>query len=405
MNKREMRERLGAIKLRQMEIMNGAREAKRQVSKEETDELQALKSEKECLRSLLDEDKAPAPSEELQRSAAFAEAVLNIRSNANQPDAYRDFANSKEIIIPVTRAIQDSSTVNPIIPLTVGEIIEPLEKGLILDKVGCKMQSGLTGDWILPVVAAVEATIEEENAEVADTTINISDLKPSPKRVSIAIPVSNFAIDRSNGVLISKIVLPQIHMAVQRLLNKWMFQTTKITAKATDGCFVAAAATPAVEFKNTPSYKDVVALEASVLEKGVLVDGTAAYVCSASMYAALKTTPKDAGSGLFIAQDGKINGYPVYITEYIGKDVLGFGVFQYQLVGQFGNIRMTVDPYTGSKRDITYFVFNTNFDLKSVRTEAFAIAKKNAALPASLSVEGGETPAANPTEGGETPKK
>lgn len=377
-----MLERMREIKVRRVEIITDAQTAKRKLTKEDNDEIEALNAEMNAYRSIMDDDKGVVSSDELKRSSVLAEAILNIRSNANQPDEYKDFANNKEIIIPVTRAIQDSSTINPIVPLTVGEVIEPLEKGLILDKVGCKMQYGLTGDWILPVVAAVEATLEDENVEIADTTIDITDLKPSPKRAAIAIPVSNFAIDKSNGILISKIVLPQIHMSIQRLLNKWMFQTTKITGKATDGCFVSAAATPAVEFKSTPSFKDVVSLEAAVLGKGVKVDGTAAYVCSAQMYADLKTTPKDAGSGLFVADNYMINGYPVFVTEYIGKDVLGFGVFQYEMVGQFGNIRLTVDPYTGAKRDLTYFVFNTHFDLKSVRTEAFAIAKKNAALPA-----------------------
>ena len=64
------------------------------------------------------------------------------------------------------------------------------------------------------------------------------------------------------------------------------------------------------------------------------------------------------------------------MTEYIGDDVLGFGIFNYELVGQFGKMHMIVDPYTGAKKNLIYFVLNTDFDMLTVRTEAFAVAKK-----------------------------
>lgn len=319
------------------------------------------------------------PEQEMKAEAVFAGAVASFVHNRSLPEGCEGVMNGNTIEVPLTRAdtIQDSSTVTPLIPLTIGEIIQPLEKGLILDKVGCKMQYGLVGDWVLPVVAGIEATIEDENAEVADTKIDITKIKPSPKRVSLAIPVSNRAIDQSNNALL-EIVRTQMVMGLQRLLNKWMFQTTKITTKASDGCYVAAATTPAVSTAAGAglSWKDVIALKGAVMKTGVVFDGTAAYVCSATTYAELEATPKDAGSGLMILENGKINGYPVFMTEYIGDGVLGFGIFNYELVGQFGKMHMIVDPYTGAKKNLIYFVLNTDFDMLTVRTEAFAVAKK-----------------------------
>lgn len=286
--------------------------------------------------------------------------------------------SGNEIVVPTTRAIQDTASVAPLVPVTIGDIVEPLEKGLILSKVGCKMQYGMVGDWILPVVAGIEATIEDENAEVADTTIDIGKMKPTPKRVALAIPVSNRAIDQSNSALL-EIVRKQLTLGLTRLLNKWMFTPSKITEKASEGCFVQAMTAPAITAAASGfTWKDVIKLKGKVMKTGVVFDSTAAYVCSATTYADLEATPRDAGSGRMILENGQINGFPVFMTEFIGDGVLGFGIFSYELVGQFGKMRITVDPYTGAKKNLVYFVLNTDFDMLTVRAEAFGVAKLGA---------------------------
>ena len=384
MNKKEIkksRARIAEINVRLGEMADMLETQKRSLTNDEIVEKEALVQEKEILQLRMERaiSGVQVPEHEMRAEAVFAGVVASFVHNRSLPEGCEGVMNGNTIEVPLTRAdtIQDSTTVTPLIPLTIGEIIQPLEKGLILDKVGCKMQYGLVGDWVLPVVAGIEATIEDENAEVADTKIDITKIKPSPKRVSLAIPVSNRAIDQSNNALL-EIVRTQMVMGLQRLLNKWMFQTTKITSKASDGCYVAAAAAPAVTTAAGAGFawKDVIALKGAVMKTGVVFDGTAAYVCSATTYAELEATPKDAGSGLMILENGKINGYPVFMTEYIGDDVLGFGIFNYELVGQFGKMHMIVDPYTGAKKNLVYFVLNTDFDMLTVRTEAFGIAKK-----------------------------
>lgn len=384
MNKKEIkksRARIAEINVRLGEMADMLETQKRSLTNDEIVEKEALVQEKEILQLRMERaiSGVQVPEQEMRAEAVFAGAVASFVHNRSLPEGCEGVMNGNTIEVPLTRAdtIQDSTTVTPLIPLTIGEIIQPLEKGLILDKVGCKMQYGLVGDWVLPVVAGIEATIEDENTEVADTKIDITKIKPSPKRVSLAIPVSNRAIDQSNNALL-EIVRTQAVMGLQRLLNKWMFQTTKITSKASDGCYVAAAADPAVTTAAGVGFawKDVIDLKGAVMKTGVVFDGTAAYVCSATTYAELEATPKDAGSGLMVLENGKINGYPVFMTEYIGDNVLGFGIFNYELVGQFGKMHMVVDPYTGAKKNLVYFVLNTDFDMLTVRTEAFGIAKK-----------------------------
>lgn len=366
--KKQMRSRIAEINHRFEELATALETEKRQMTSDEIEERNALVQEKEILQLRLERSEHnPAPIQEMSQERAFAQTVAAMHGRCDMPEECRSLVNGVDMDIPINRDIQDAASAANIIPLTIGDIIQPLEKGLILSKVGMKMQYGMVGAWQFPIVAGVEATIEDENAEVNDTKIDISKINPSPKRVTIAIPVSNRAIDQSNGALL-EIVKTQLPMAVARLLNKWMFSPKKITDKASEGCFV----NPKTKITTTGNaWKDAITLKGKVMSKGVIFDGTPAYVCSATKYAELESTPRDAGSGLMVIENGKINGFPVFVTEYIGEGVLGFGVFSYELVGQFGKMRMTYDPYTGAKKNLVYFVFSSDYDMLTLRPEAF----------------------------------
>ncbi len=372
----QMRNRIKEINTRIGEMADNLEKEKRGLTSEETEERNALVQEKEILQLRLNQEGQPRNEEEISSERAFAETVAAIHGKCQMPEQTRSLVNGVDMDIPINRDLQDTASAEAVIPLTIGDIIPPLEKGLILNKVGMKMQYGMVGAWQYPIVAGVEATLADENVEINDTKIDISKISPAPKRVAISIPVSNRAIDQSNGALLS-IVKTQLPMAVSRLLNRWMFSQTKITEKASEGCFVNPKSK--LTYKDSIKWKDAIKLKGAVMKQGVIFDGTPAYVCSASTYADLESTPRDAGSGLMIVENGKINGFPVFITEYIGDDCLGFGVFSYQLVGQFGKMRMTYDPYTGAKKNLVYFVFNSDFDMLSLRKEAFGILTKEGA--------------------------
>ena len=382
MKKNEMKRRIREINARFKEMADLIEKEKRSMTADEVAEKDALTAEKAVLElRMAQSDNIPNENEKQGNYArAFAECIKYLKRGMSGdaiPEEYRSIVTENGLIIPVTRDVQDSTTITPIVPLTIGEVIPPLEKGLILSKVGCKIQTGMVGAWQFPVVAGgVEAELQDENVELTDKKLDLSKLSPTPRRVGITIPVSNRAIDQSSGVILD-IVRTQLSMALQRLLNKWMFNKEQIT-NASKGCFVDAYATPAVTCKgDTPTWAEVLQVEAKVLETGIVPDGTAVWVCTASMLAKLKAAPKDAGSGRFIVEDGMIDGYPVFVTEYVEKDMLGFGVFSYELVGQFGEMRMTVDSTSAAvaMKNLTYFVFNTDFDMLTLRSEAFAVGK------------------------------
>ena len=95
-------------------------------------------------------------------------------------------------------ALIDKADAQPLVALTIGDIIGPLEKGMVMDKVGCHIQTGLTDDWVYPVVEAVEATVAGEAVQVSDSDIEIGAVKPTPQRIAMTVPVTRTALDMSD---------------------------------------------------------------------------------------------------------------------------------------------------------------------------------------------------------------
>lgn len=370
-------ERIAEIKEQMRSMLDKAEAEQRSLTDTEQASFDALKNEKALLQMRAEKrslDNEPNYNTPVPGACLFAKAVDDVVNHRSLVD-YKGIVSENGIKVVHRAAVSAMSTgdVANIIPVTIGDILEPLEKGLVLDKLGIKMQTGLTGEFVFPTLQAVEASIAGENTTIGDTKLVIGKLKAVPKRVSISIPVSRTAIKQTNFDL-QNIVTTQISKAVARLLNKWLLSGTRLSG-ATDGVFVKTSAD--VTFAATPSYADVVSLETAVMDKGVdVTDGTAAYVCTPKVYGALKTTPKEKGSAEMICKDGMVNGYPVIVSNYMDADTLGFGVFSYSAIGQFGDMDLIIDPYTDAKSNIVNFILNADYDLITARTEAFAIAKK-----------------------------
>lgn len=356
-------------------MLDKAEAEKRALDANEKEQFEKLKTEKELLemkveRRALEDVNAGLVSD---RRALFSQAVYDVVNHRSLED-YSGVVteNGIKIVERAADVITDTTGVASMVPVTTNEIIEPMEKGLIIDKLGIKMQSGLVGDLVFPTLAAIEASIQGENAEVGDTKLDIGKIKATPKRASISVPVSKRAINQTNYSL-QNVVLKQVSLGVARLLNKWMFSGTALPG-ASDGVFVKA---KSHEYDTALTFADVVELETTVMDEGIdVTDGTAAYVCTPKVYGRLKSTPKEKGSAEMICQNGMVNGYPVLVTNYMDADTLGFGVFSYVGIGQFGDMDLIIDPYTSAKKNIVNFILNTDYDIVVARPEAFAVAKK-----------------------------
>ena len=270
------------------------------------------------------------------------------------------------------------------IPLTIKDVLPPLEMGLIFDKVGIPVQTGVTGDIQWPVLGSVEAEIKGETEALTDQDIDLSKINAKHVRLGISIKISNQAINDSYTDLVS-LVQSQIRAGLNRTLNRVIFSHQNFTSDL-HGPFASAKASGTFAGA-TPTYKELLEMKGKIASTGVEMIGFC-YIMSEAMKAALEATPVDAGSGRMIIENGAIAGYPVFCTEYINYgsskekadvEYVAAGCFGYLPTNQHGEVRMIFDPYTQAKNDVIVITMNADWSITTLRKEAFALYKTTGA--------------------------
>ncbi len=365
MNKKTIQVRFFEAREQLRGIYAKAKNENRALTETEAAEVAEVRSNLEQIQSEMLIESCERTSAMLRANGASEDQKREFRQNFNK--AVIEASQNGQPIPLRASALIDKADAQPLVELTIGDIIGPLEKGMVLDKVGCKIQTGLTDDWAYPVVEAVEASVAGEAVAISDSDIEINSVKPTPKRVAITVPVTRTAMVMTNDRLYD-VVVSSLRLAIQRTLNNWMFANAAIATGA-EGPFVAP--TTAQTFAGaTPTYAEICGLVGAVDATGIVPGPTAAFVMSNAMKAALKATSRGNGDRMVIEND-MIDGVPVFVTEYAPANTVYFGYFSYCLVGQFGDSNLVVDPYTGAKKNQVQFTLNTHFDIKAARPQAF----------------------------------
>lgn len=366
------------INIRMNEIADKAQAEKRELSAEENVEYQKLQ----------------ADFAKLGREIAMNVDVVNYMNakpnvqkskNALLREAFQGAMGSKEKSFTVKREWVDGIdvadvTAGGMVPLTIKDILPPLEMGLIFDKVGIPVETGVVGDISWPIMGSVEATILGEKEALTDTGVDLTNLKPKKERLGIKIPVTYQAINDTNSNLLS-IIQTQARMGITRVLNRVTFSHQNFTSSF-HGPFAGASASGTFAGK-VPTYAELLAMKGKVAATGVEMVGFC-YVMSENMKSILEATPIDAGSGRMIIENGTIKGYPVFTTEYInygsnkekaGVEYIAAGCFGYLALNQYGDLRIVVNPYSRAGEDIVEVTINGDWSLTTLRPEAFALYK------------------------------
>lgn len=272
------------------------------------------------------------------------------------------------------------------INLTIKDLIPTLNEGLGLPA-GLNIVTGVTGNEVWPV-SIDDAEMEEvgETVELTDQTLHFDNIRPTQARVGLSISVSNTAIDNAAFDLLS-FVQQKITQAQRKYLAEKVYSQAAFTG--IKGPFSGAAPAGTITI-GADAYKNILAAVADFANKGYDIS-TVALVMDAATEAQLKATPKAAGQGGFIIENGKCAGYDYVVTHYIdttldtdGKTLkpttgsfLGIGLFPYLAVQQHGDVRLTVDPISEAKKNVTVVTINTAWSITDLSVKIITNGKKN----------------------------
>ena len=128
-----------------------------------------------------------------------------------------------------------------------------------------------------------------------------------------------------------------------------------------------------------PTYANMVGMETQIAVDNADVNSMA-YILNAGMRGTLKTTEKFGGTtGATIWEPGNtVNGYRTEVTNQIAsKDVI-LGNFADLLIGMWGGLDLTVDPYTHSAKGRLRIVAMQDVDVQLRRLESFCLGRPTA---------------------------
>ncbi len=242
-------------------------------------------------------------------------------------------------------------------------ILEPLRANLVLVQAGASYMTGLIGNVSIPVYSGSNVGWAGEVDTASNGTGTFSEVNLEPKRLTAYIDVSKqFLIQDSNSA--EEMLKRDIVAAISNKLEATILGSAAGTTTQPAGLFNGVTAdTSAV------TYKDIVKMEADLESKNVR--GDIKYIVSPSAKAELKTTDKGTDTGKYLMEGNEVNGYPVLCTSAVtGKGVV-MGNWSDYVIGQWGGIDLTVDPYTQAANGKVRLVINAYFDAKPRRTDSF----------------------------------
>lgn len=238
-------------------------------------------------------------------------------------------------------------------------ILEPLRANLVLTDAGATYMTGLVGDISIPTYSGSTVGWKGEIDPADKGQGTFGEVLLQPKRLTAYLDVS-------------KQFLIQDSCSAEEMLRNDIVRALANKLEATIlGNEAGSTTQPAGIFNGADTadltYVGTVEMEEDLEDNNVY--GNLAYIVSPKIKATLRTAKKDDGSGLFVMENGEINGLPVYSTSACKGIVLGD--FREYVIAQWGAIDLTVDPYTQATNGKVRLVINAYFDAKPRRAEAF----------------------------------
>lgn len=250
--------------------------------------------------------------------------------------------------------------------------VDLLKDNMVVKQLGAQMLEGLIQDQQIPKkTAASTAYWVGEDVDVTDSDMAFGLLNLSPKTVGAAIPITRKMLKQglpSIEALCWADMAEEIALAIDlAALTGDGLGSNPTGITETAGVNTATVSTPAA-----PTWDEIVAFETAVAADNAL-KGAFNYVTTAAMRGTLKTTKKDAGSGLFLMENGETNGYPVVLKNSLAANTIIFGNFADVLIGLWGTLDVVYDPATKAAAGGLVVRAFQDVDVAIRRPESFCI--------------------------------
>lgn len=224
--------------------------------------------------------------------------------------------------------------------------VDVLRNASSVMQAGATMLTGLQGNIKIPKKSAASSGgwFTEGNA-ASESEMTITSITMSPKTVGAYTDVTRQLMMQGSPD-VEALVRDDLAQALALAID-----LGALTGSGSSGQPTGIRNTSGINTKDfaatNPTFAEVVGMETEVATDNALL-GNLAYIMNASLAGALKTTVKDSGSGMFVLENGQVNGYRAIVSNQAAAGDVYFGNFSDLLIGMWGGLDILVDPYTAS---------------------------------------------------------
>ena len=251
--------------------------------------------------------------------------------------------------------------------------IDALRSQSIVMGLGAQTMAGLVGNVDIPRLDT-GATFYwiAEGADVTDGDGVIGSVTMSPKTVAGSVPMTRRLLKQS---------APSVEQVIRNDLVRGA--AIAIDAAAIGGSGAAGQPTgiinqagvnsvTVVDAGMIPTFAEIVAFETAIATDNALVDNVA-YVTTPAIKGSLKTSAKDAGSGIMLWENNELNGYRALGTNQIPSANFIMGDFSQLLIGMWGVLDVNPDTATNAASGGLVLRVFQDVDIAVRHPESFAV--------------------------------
>lgn len=265
-----------------------------------------------------------------------------------------------------------------------GSFIDALRNAMVIDGLGARFLTGLVGNIAIPkLTASASAYWVAENTAPTESQQTIGQVTMSPKTVGAYTDISRRLLLQS-----SLDVEGMVQNDIAQILGLAIQQASISGSGASNQPSGILTQVPPSVIGGTnglaPTWGNIVQLESDVAVANADV-GTLAYLTNAKVRGKLKTTSKVSGQNGFVWESGDtpLNGYRAGVTNAVPSNLtkgtssgvasaIIFGNWADLVIGMWGALDLTVDPYSGSTAGTVRIVALQDVDIALRNVVSFA---------------------------------
>ena len=225
------------------------------------------------------------------------------------------------------------------------DFIDVLRNESSVMQAGATMLRGLQGNVVIPkkTAGASAGWIATEGSAAAESEFTAGSVTMSPKVIGAFTDVTRLLLQQSS-LDVENLIRDDLTKSIATAIDLGALAGSGSSGQPTGIANTSGINTTTFAAAN-PTWAEIVAMESAVANDNALT-GSLGYICRPADFGTLKTTEKATGTAQFVVSpDNNMNGYNVVRSNQVTSGDFYFGNFADLLIGMYGGLDITVDPY------------------------------------------------------------